>query len=242
MFGQNPRPMQASPLNLALDPRLPISAHAADIAAALAAHPIIIVCGATGSGKSTQLPKLCLAAGRGTHGMIGHTQPRRIAARALANRIAAELGTHVGAAVGCQVRFDDRSGPDCRVKLLTDGILLRQLSFDAELSAYDTVILDEAHERSLNIDLLLGALKRLCMRRPQLRVIVTSATIDTQRLAQFFDGAPVIDVEGTSHPVEVRYRPLAAPDEDAAELSLPEGIVEAVRELSAATDPQGDIL
>ena len=232
-----------SPLNLALDPRLPISAHAADIAAALVSHPVIIVCGATGSGKSTQLPKLCLAAGRGTAGMIGHTQPRRIAARALANRIAAELGSRVGAAVGCQVRFEDRTGPDCRVKLLTDGILLRQLTFDPELSAYDTVIIDEAHERSLNIDLLLGALKRLCARRPDLRVIVTSATIDTQRLAEFFDGAPVIDVEGSSYPVEVRYRPLAAADEDAAELSLPEGIIEAVRELAAAdVEPRGDIL
>jgi ATP-dependent helicase HrpA len=242
MFGQNPRPMQR-PLNLNLDPRLPISAHAADIVAALAAHPVIIVCGATGSGKSTQLPKLCLAAGRAAHGMIGHTQPRRIAARALANRIAAELGTQVGAAVGCQVRFEDRTGPQCRVKLLTDGILLRQLTFDPELSAYDTIIIDEAHERSLNIDLLLGSLKRLCARRTQLRVIVTSATIDTRRLAEFFDGAPVIDVEGSSYPVEVRYRPLAAPDEDAAELSLPEGIVGAVRELSAAdVDPPGDIL
>jgi ATP-dependent helicase HrpA len=243
MFGQNPRPMQRPPLNLAPDPRLPISAHAADIAAALASHPVIIVCGATGSGKSTQLPKLCLAAGRGTLGMIGHTQPRRIAARALANRIAAELGTRVGAAVGCQVRFDDRTGPQCLVKLMTDGILLRQLTFDAELSAYDTLIIDEAHERSLNIDLLLGALQRLCARRPELRVIVTSATIDTQRLSQFFGGAPVIDVEGSSHPVEVRYRPLAAADEDAAELSLPEGIVAAVRELAAADlEPRGDIL
>ena len=242
MFGQNPRPMQR-PLNLAPDPRLPISAHATDITDALAAHPIIIVCGATGSGKSTQLPKLCLAAGRGAHGMIGHTQPRRIAARALANRIAAELGTRVGAAVGCQVRFEDRTGPDCRIKLMTDGILLRQLTFDPQLAAYDTVIIDEAHERSLNIDLLLGSLQRLCARRPELRVIVTSATIDTRRLAEFFGGAPVIDVEGTSHPVEVRYRPLAAPDEDSAELSLPEGIVAAVRELSAADqDPRGDLL
>jgi ATP-dependent helicase HrpA len=243
MFGQNPRPMQRPLLNLVPDPGLPISAHAADITAALAAHPVIIVCGATGSGKSTQLPKLCLAAGRGLHGMIGHTQPRRIAARALANRIAAELGTRVGGAVGCQVRFEDRSGPQCLVKLMTDGILLRQLTFDAQLSAYDTLIIDEAHERSLNIDLLLGALRRLCARRPELRVIITSATIDTQRLSQFFDGAPVIDVEGTSHPVEVRYRPLAAADEDAAELSLPEGIVEAVRELVAADrTAHGDIL
>jgi len=242
-FGQNPRPMSRPLLNLVPDPRLPISAHAADIAAALARHPVIIVCGATGSGKSTQLPKLCLAAGRGTQGMIGHTQPRRIAARALANRIAAELGTRVGGAVGCQVRFDDRTGPHCLVKLMTDGILLRQLTFDAQLAAYDTLIIDEAHERSLNIDLLLGALQRLCARRPELRVIITSATIDTQRLSQFFAGAPVIDVEGSSHPVEVRYRPLAAADEDAAELSLPEGIVEAVRELLAVERAApGDIL
>src|SRR5580704_379690 len=234
MFGQNPRPMQRP---------LPISSHAADITAALAAHPIIIVCGATGSGKSTQLPKLCLAAGRGVQGMIGHTQPRRIAARALANRVAAELGTRVGEAVGCQVRFEDRTGAQCRLKLMTDGILLRQLTFDAELSAYDTLIIDEAHERSLNIDLLLGALKRLCARRADLRVIITSATIDTQRLAEFFDGAPVIDVEGTSFAVEVRYRPLAAAEEDSAELSLPEGIVEAVRELCAADpDRHADIL
>jgi ATP-dependent helicase HrpA len=234
MFGQNPRPMQRP---------LPINAHAADITTALATHPVIIVCGATGSGKSTQLPKLCLAAGRGLNGMIGHTQPRRIAARALANRIAAELGTRVGALVGCQVRFEDRSGPDCRIKLMTDGILLRQLTFDAELSAYDTLIIDEAHERSLNIDLLLGALKRLCARRADLRVIITSATIDTRRLAEFFDGAAVIDVEGSSFPVDVRYRPLAAADEDSAELSLPEGIVAAVRELSNADlDPHGDIL
>ena len=233
--------MQCPELNLATDPALPITAHAADITAALASHSVIIVCGATGSGKSTQLPKLCLAAGRGSAGMIGHTQPRRIAARALANRIATELGTRVGAAVGCQVRFEDRTGPQCRLKLMTDGILLRQLTFDAELSAYDTLIIDEAHERSLNIDLLLGALKRLCARRAELRVIVTSATLDTQRLAQFFDGAPVIDVEGTSHPVEVRYRPLAAADADAAELSLPEGIVEAVRELQGS-DSRGDIL
>jgi len=241
MFGQNPRPMLRPPLNLATDPGLPIAAHAADITAALARHAVIIVCGATGSGKSTQLPKLCLAAGRGVQGMIGHTQPRRIAARALANRVAAELGTRVGEAVGCQVRFEDRTGAQCRLKLMTDGILLRQLTFDAELSAYDTLIIDEAHERSLNIDLLLGALKRLCARRADLRVIVTSATIDTARLAQFFDGAPVIDVEGTSHPVEVRYRPLAAAHEDAAELSLPEGIVAAVRELGGQ-DPRGDIL
>ncbi|HEY1900524.1 MAG TPA: ATP-dependent RNA helicase HrpA [Steroidobacteraceae bacterium] len=241
-----PIPLPTAPgyaLSLALDPQLPISAHAADIVAALTRHPILIVCGATGSGKSTQLPKLCLAAGRGTHGMIGHTQPRRIAARALANRIAAELGTRVGAAVGCQVRFDDRTGPQCRIKLMTDGILLRQLTFDADLAAYDTLIIDEAHERSLNVDLLLGSVKRLCARRPDLRVIVTSATIDTERLREYFGGAPVIDVEGSSHPVQVRYRPLAAPDEDAAELSLPEGIVEAVRELAAADlAPQGDIL
>jgi ATP-dependent helicase HrpA len=189
------------------------------------------VCGATGSGKSTQLPKLCLTAGRGTSGLIGHTQPRRIAARALATRLAEELGTTIGGAVGYQVRFADHTGPQGRVKLMTDGILLQELESDPQLRRYDTLIIDEAHERSLNIDLLLGVLKRLLPRRPDLRLIVTSATIDPGRLADFFGGAPVIEVSGRSYPVEVRYRPLVAEDEDAAELSLPEGVIEAVREL-----------
>jgi ATP-dependent helicase HrpA len=236
-----PRP--ALPIRLEYDPALPITAHREEILAALARHPAIIVCGATGSGKSTQLPKLCLEAGRGTAGLIGHTQPRRIAARALATRLAEELGTTVGGAVGYQVRFTDHTGPQGRVKLMTDGILLQELESDPQLRRYDTLIIDEAHERSLNVDLLLGVLKRLLPQRPDLRLIVTSATIDPGRLSEFFAGAPVIEVSGRSYPVEVRYRPLVAEDEDAAELSLPEGIVEAVRELdSRSAGARADIL
>ena len=227
------------------DPALPIIAHRAAILEALARHPILIVCGATGSGKTTQLPKFCLEAGRGVGGragVIGHTQPRRIAARALAARLASELGTTVGGAVGYKVRFNERTGPQCRVKLMTDGILLKELESDAMLRRYDTLIIDEAHERSLNIDLLLGVIKRLSPRRPDLRVIVTSATIDPDKFSAFFAGAPIIEVSGRSYPVEVRYRPLIAEDEDAADLSLPEGIVEAVRELDGAAAPRGDTL
>src|SRR6185437_11123276 len=221
----------ALPIRIEYDPALPITAHREEIIAALARHAVLIICGATGSGKSTQLPKLCLEAGRGCAGLIGHTQPRRIAARALATRIAEELGTTVGGAVGYQVRFTDRTSAHGRVKLMTDGILLQELESDPQLRRYDTLIIDEAHERSLNIDLLLGVLKRLLPRRPDLRLIVTSATIDPGRLSEFFGAAPVIEVSGRSYPVEVRYRPLVAEDEDAAELSLPEGVIEAVREL-----------
>ncbi|MDB6045826.1 MAG: ATP-dependent helicase HrpA [Gammaproteobacteria bacterium] len=220
-----------SPFKLEYDPVLPITAHRMEILEAIQRHPVIVLCGATGSGKSTQLPKLCVEAGRGTAGMIGHTQPRRIAARALANRLAEETGTTVGGAVGYKVRFNDRTGPDCRVKLMTDGILLKELESDRQLRRYDTLIIDEAHERSLNIDLLLGVLKQLVPKRPDLRLIVTSATIDPGRFSTFFGGAPVIEVSGRSYPVEILYRPLMAEDEDAAELSLPEGIIEAVREL-----------
>lgn len=231
--------LRALPLRLEFDSDLPITAHREEIARALSAHQVVVVCGATGSGKTTQLPKICIEAGRGTFGLIGHTQPRRIAARAIADRVAVELGTTVGGAVGYQVRFTDRTGPDCRVKLMTDGILLRELENDRLLRRYDTLIIDEAHERNLNIDFLLGVLQRLLPQRPELRVVITSATIDPQRFADFFGGAPVIEVSGRSYPVEVRYRALVG-DDDETELSLPEGIVSAVRELDR--DSRGDVL
>lgn len=231
--------LRTLPLKIEFDNALPIVAHREEIAKALRDHQLVVVCGATGSGKTTQLPKICLAAGRGSLGLIGHTQPRRIAARAIANRVAAELGTHVGGAVGFQVRFTDRTGPDTRLKVMTDGILLRELERDRQLRNYDTLIIDEAHERSLNIDFLLGVLKRVLPQRPELRVVITSATIDPQRFAEFFGGAPIIEVSGRSYPVEVRYRPLVDEDED-EELSLTEGIVAAVHELDRVD--RGDVL
>ena len=168
--------------------------------------------------------------GRGAAGLIGHTQPRRIAAQALANRVSAELGTNVGDLVGYQVRFVDRTSPRTLVKLMTDGLLLREIESDPLLLRYDTLIIDEAHERNLNVDFLLGVCKRLLPQRPDLRLIVTSATIETQRFAEFFGGAPVIDVEGQSYPVEVRYRPLAEEDETAP--PLPEAVRDALEELA----------
>jgi ATP-dependent helicase HrpA len=230
-------PAAAAQLKLEYDPALPITAHRGEILEALNRHQVLIVCGATGSGKTTQLPKLCLEAGRGRAGVIGHTQPRRLAARALANRLAYETGTRVGAAVGYKVRFNDRTSRGTLVKLMTDGILLKELESDRHLRRYDTLIVDEAHERSLNIDLILGVLKQLLPARPELRVIVTSATINPAQFSAFFGGAPIIEVSGRSYPVEVRYRPLIAEgeDEDTAELSLPEGIVQAVRELDESS-------
>ena len=192
----------------AVDPSLPIAAHAERIVELIRAHPVVVVAGETGSGKTTQLPKLCLAAGRGAAGMIGCTQPRRIAARAVARRVAEELHVPLGGAVGYQVRFNENVGEDTAVKFMTDGILLAEIASDRWLSRYDTIIVDEAHERSLNIDFLLGYLKQLLPRRPDLKVIVTSATIDTERFAAHFGGAPVVDVEGRGYPVDVRYRPL----------------------------------
>ncbi|MDY6949481.1 MAG: DEAD/DEAH box helicase, partial [Pseudomonadota bacterium] len=232
--------LKAVPLRLEYDPGLPISAHRDEIARAIQTNQVVVVCGATGSGKTTQLPKICMEAGRGTFGIIGHTQPRRIAARAIANRLAEELQATLGGAVGYQVRFNDRTGPDTRIKLMTDGILLRELENDRLLRRYDTLIIDEAHERSLNIDFLLGVLQRLLPQRPELRVVITSATIDPQRFAEFFGGAPIIEVSGRSYPVEVRYRPLSGGDDDDYELSLDEGIVAAVQELDRVD--RGDVL
>jgi ATP-dependent helicase HrpA len=221
-----------------------------DIAAAIRDHQVVIVAGETGSGKTTQLPKICLELGRGVHGLIGHTQPRRIAARSVAERIAEELGTELGSTVGYQVRFTDRSGSDTLVKLMTDGILLNELQHDRMLSAYDTLIIDEAHERSLNIDFIIGYLRQLLPQRPDLKVVITSATIDPERFARHFaapDGtpAPIVEVSGRTYPVEVRYRPLVEEtyDDDEGEPVVrdqTEAIVEAVQELVA--EGPGDIL
>src|SRR5258708_21636386 len=197
---------------------LPIRTKRGDIAEAIRAHQVVIVCGETGSGKTTQLPKICLDLGRGVQGMIGHTQPRRIAARSVASRIAAELRTTLGEAVGYQVRFTDKSSSENLVKVMTDGILLAETQGEHWLSQYDTLIIDEAHERSLNIDFLLGYVKQLLPRRPELKLIVTSATIDPQRFAEHFSTggrpAPIIEVSGRTYPVEVRYREPEADDPD----------------------------
>ncbi|SEB58258.1 ATP-dependent helicase HrpA [Nocardioides exalbidus] len=228
---------------------LPVSARRDDIAEAIRDHQVVIVAGETGSGKTTQLPKICLELGRGLGSaeggkLIGHTQPRRIAARSVAERIAEELGTELGDVVGYQVRFTDRTSRSSRVKLMTDGILLAELQRDRDLRKYDTIIIDEAHERSLNIDFLLGYLKRLLPRRPDLKVIITSATIDVDRFAAHFD-APVVEVSGRTYPVEVRYRPLLElPEEDEegepVQRDQTEAILDAVRELSA--EGPGDVL
>lgn len=193
-------------------PNLPITAHRDEIIRLLRRRQVVVVCGETGSGKSTQLAKFCLAAGCGATGIIGHTQPRRIAARAVAARVAEELGAPLGGLVGFQVRFAARVSEKTRIKVMTDGVLLSEMETDPQLGAYDALIIDEAHERSLNIDFLLGCLKRLLPARPQLRLIITSATINPRRFAAHFDGAPVVEVSGRMYPVEVRHRPPAAPD------------------------------
>lgn len=191
-------------------PELPVSGKKDEIAAAIKKHQVVIVCGETGSGKTTQLPKICLELGRGVSGLIGHTQPRRIAARSVASRIAQELKSPLGEVVGYKVRFNDKLSESSYVKLMTDGILLAETQGDKFLNAYDTIIIDEAHERSLNIDFLLGYLKQLLPKRPDLKVIVTSATIDAERFSKHFNEAPVIEVSGRTYPVEIRYRPLGA--------------------------------
>jgi ATP-dependent helicase HrpA len=226
-------------------PELPVAQRAAEIGRAIRDHSVVVVCGETGSGKTTQLPKICLEQGRGSRGVIGHTQPRRIAARAVATRIAEELGTKLGEAVGYKVRFTDHTRPDAFVKLMTDGILLAETMGDRDLAAYDTIIVDEAHERSLNIDFLLGYLKNLLPRRPDLKVIVTSATIDAERFARHFGRngapAPVIEVSGRVYPVAIRYRPLGGGDGEADdEEELEDAIVAAAEDLWR--EGPGDIL
>ncbi|WP_235892901.1 ATP-dependent RNA helicase HrpA [Mycolicibacterium hodleri] len=236
-------------------PDLPVSAKRHDIATAITEHQVVVVAGETGSGKTTQLPKICLELGRGIRGTIGHTQPRRLAARTVGQRIADELSVPLGEAVGYTVRFNDHASDRTLVKLMTDGILLAEIQRDRRLLRYDTLILDEAHERSLNIDFLLGYLRELLPRRPDLKVIVTSATIEPGRFAEHFGGAPIVEVSGRTYPVEIRYRPLEMPvwsddDEDPDDpdhdivrtevRDQTEAIVDAVRELEA--EPPGDVL
>ncbi len=230
-----------------VDPSLPIAAEAERIVELLRTHQVVVVAGETGSGKTTQLPKLCLAAGRGAAGMIGCTPPRRIAARAVARRVAEELQVPLGGAVGYQVRFTENVGEQTAVKFMTDGILLAEMQSDRWLSRYDTLIIDEAHERSLNIDFLLGYLKQLLARRPDLKLVVTSATIDTARFAAHFNDAPVVEVEGRGYPVETRYRPLdgsaGADGEGDGGMSVSEGIVAACDEIiRGGSGIGGDVL
>ncbi|ATJ83259.1 ATP-dependent RNA helicase HrpA [Halomonas beimenensis] len=232
----------ARPVRLAYPEELPVAERRADILDALRDHQVVVVAGETGSGKTTQLPKLCLELGLGRRGLIGHTQPRRLAARSVATRLAEEMDVPLGEQVGYQVRFTDHTDEGTLVKLMTDGILLAETRHDPDLRRYEAIIIDEAHERSLNIDFLLGYLKRLLARRPDLKVIITSATIDVERFAEHFalpgeDGtprpAPVVEVSGRTYPVEVRYRPLIREAEDEADRTLQEGILHAVEEIEA---------
>ena len=219
-------------------PQLPVSEHREELLAAIGENQVVVVAGETGSGKTTQLPKLCLELGRGIQGTIAHTQPRRLAARTVAERIAHELGVTLGEAVGYAVRFSDRSRADTLIRLMTDGLLLAEIRRDRHLRRYDTVIVDEAHERSLNIDFLLGYLARILPRRPDLKLIITSATIDPGRFSRHFGDAPVVEVSGRTYPVEVRYRPIedaADPDRDQTD-----AIGDAVQEL--LREPPGDVL
>ena len=226
------------------DAALPINARREEICAAVERNPVVIVCGETGSGKTTQLPKMLLEMGRHQEGKaggrIGHTQPRRIAARSVAARIAEELGTELGGVVGCKVRFHDQVGSRTAIKLMTDGILLAETQGDRDLREYGSIILDEAHERSLNIDFLLGYMKRLVVRRPELRVVITSATIDAERFSKHFDGAPVIEVSGRLYPVEIRYRPVGGDAEDTTRDEEEAALADAVEEL--CREGHGDVL
>ena len=223
------------------NPALPITAKKDEIIAAISKHPVVIISGETGSGKTTQIPKFCLAAGRGIDGMIGCTQPRRIAATTVCRRIAEELGQEPGRAVGYKIRFKDKTGPHPFIKIMTDGILLAETQNDPYLAEYDTIIVDEAHERSLNIDFILGYLKTLLKKRSDLKVVITSATIDTQKFSTAFDNAPVIEVSGRMYPVEIRYFPV---DSEIGDSDAPAHIEAATRELDKllSKDPFGDVL
>jgi ATP-dependent helicase HrpA len=241
------RPSRSSPSAVTLSLDLPIASRAAEITQTLHSHQALILCGETGSGKTTQLPLICIQAGLYQGGQIGHTQPRRIAARAVASRIAEQLGESVGpsALVGCKVRFGDESSDRNLIKLMTDGVLLAEIQTDPLLSKYQVIIIDEAHERSLNIDLLLGCLKTLAPRRPDLKIIITSATIDTQRLSDHFGGpaiAPIIEVSGRLYPVQIRYRPTTRRARFDDDLVDETAVVAAVEELSDSSLPEGDTL
>ena len=224
------------PVAISFPPELPISQARETLAKAITEHQIVVICGETGSGKTTQLPKLCLELGRGVRGLIGHTQPRRLAARSVAHRIAQELGTTLGDLVGFETRFDKRVSERTLIKLMTDGILLAELSHDRELLAYDTIIIDEAHERSLNIDFLLGWLKRLAPRRPDLKIIITSATLDPERLSKHFNDCPIHTVSGRTYPVEHYYAP---PEENT---DIEDAVANGVDTLWGRRAPDGDIL
>ena len=230
-----------------LNQDLPVTQYADRLIAAIQKHQVIIVAGETGSGKTTQLPQIAMLAGRGLTGMIGHTQPRRLAARSVSQRIAEEVGQKLGEAIGFKIRFNEQGSQDSIVRLMTDGILLAELTNDRFLSKYDTIIIDEAHERSLNIDFIMGYLKQLLPKRPDLKVIVTSATLDVNRFSQYFNDAPIFEVEGRSFPVEVRYRPISElsiigsdDDEfDDFEENLPRAVVQAVEECFADAESKG---
>ncbi len=235
---RNKRLASIPPLNF---PDLPVTGKKDEIAELIKNHQVVIMCGETGSGKTTQLPKICLSIGRGTAGFIGHTQPRRIAARTVADRIAEELGEPMGKSVGYKIRFNDKTHAESLIKLMTDGILLAESQNDPYLNQYDTIIIDEAHERSLNIDFLLGYMKWLLPKRPNLKLIITSATIDTQRFSTHFGNAPIIEVSGRTYPVEMRYRPIEQNDDDDETTDeLQNAILDAVDELYR--DLRGDIL
>jgi ATP-dependent helicase HrpA len=225
---------------LSYPPELPISQRKDEILATLRDHQVVVIAGETGSGKTTQLPKMCLELARGTTGRIGHTQPRRIATRTVAERIAEETGTELGTVVGWKVRFTDHVRDETRVKVMTDGILLAELQHDRMLTEYDTLIIDEAHERSLNIDFILGYLKQLLPRRPELKLIITSATIDPERFARHFDNAPIIEVSGRMYPVELWYRPVIDPDKPDRDRDEVQAICDAINELLA--HGPGDVL
>ncbi len=235
---RNKRLASIPPLNF---PDLPVTGKKDEIAKLIQENQVVIVCGETGSGKTTQLPKICLSIGRGAAGFIGHTQPRRIAARTVADRIAEELGESIGKSVGFKIRFNDKTHTESLVKLMTDGILLAESQNDPYLNQYDTIIIDEAHERSLNIDFLLGYMKWLLPKRPDLKLIITSATIDPQRFSTHFNNAPIIEVSGRTYPVEMRYRPIEQKEEDdETSDDLQNAILDAVDELYR--DLRGDIL